>query len=43
MKNLIDRGVDKQIAFKIMEDVRKGKSLTAEYLSIIKSNRKIPS
>lgn len=43
MKNLIDRGVDKQVAFKIMEDVRKGKSLTAEYLSIIKSNRKIPS
>lgn len=35
---LIQKGIEKKTAFKIMETVRKGKGLTQEYTSIMKEN-----
>lgn len=35
---LIKKGINSKIAFKIMEDVRKGKGLTAEYEKLLKEN-----
>ena len=35
MVNLIKKGVDSLVAFKIMEDVRKGKGLKEEYIEIL--------
>lgn len=38
MVYLIDKGVESLTAFKIMEDVRKGKGLTEDYINILKKN-----
>jgi len=37
MTYLISKGIDDLVAFKIMEDVRKGKKLTAEYEALMRS------
>lgn len=39
MVYLMKKGVQSKIAFKIMEDVRKGKGLTDEYVEILKQNQ----
>lgn len=39
MLNLIQKGVNPDKAFKIMEDVRKGKGVRADYVAILKENQ----
>ncbi|MEG2250035.1 MAG: hypothetical protein RSD09_00450 [Bacilli bacterium] len=42
MTYLVDKGIEPLIAFKIMEDVRKGKGLLNDYKTIM-VNKKIPN